>query len=200
MKQLFLVSTVLLLLSGCGQPSAQTSSPSSSPEVAQLSLQKEFDPSDVRLPKELFNRKELNSYKAIYDYLENQYGHPQDKVEKETADGIYLKTEYFLDDVTGIQYFVGQNTVAGHEETVYTYFGILAYSKEALDVALQTTDYYVYKEEILASHTHRPFFTEGIGMSYRTIPVTETDTAYGVSIFSEEEYLAYNEAVYTKTE
>lgn len=200
MKKLMVVVSLFVGLAGCSMSSTQPKSSSPSQQVESLSLQKEFKPSEVALPKERFNRKKQKTYAAFYDYLENQYGHPQDTVEKETADGNYLKTDYFLDDVTGTQYFVGQNTLAEHDDLIYTYFGILAYSQEALDIALQTTDYYTYKEDILASNPHRPFYVDGVGLSYRTIPVTETETAYGISIFSEKEYLAYNEVVYTETE
>ncbi|MGT2667269.1 hypothetical protein ACVRYP_08170 [Streptococcus rifensis] len=200
MRKITFVWIALLMLVGCEQAQNTLSSQESLQQAEVVSLKKVFKQEEILLPDQLFNKKSLASYEDMYAYLEGLYGKPVDLEKTESAEGIYLKVAYFLDEQTGTQYFAGQNTIPEYGQLSYSYFGIIAYSPEALDVALQKTDYYAYKKQILVSNSHNPFYHNGTGITYRKLAVTDDEMAYGISIFDEKEYTLYNEAVYQKTE
>lgn len=167
---------------------------------AEPKLQQEIKESSIEQPKVKFNRSQLKTYDEIYGYLQEEFGEPISQEDKETSEGIFLKASYFKSEATGNQYFVAQNKIPDYSSEDFTYFGIIAYSPEALDIGLQVTDYYDHKEEILQSNRYNPYVLDDVSISYREISVTDSQTAYGISIFNDREYQEFYEATLAKTE
>lgn len=163
-------------------------------------LQKKFNASDVKIPKRKFNRSKLTTYSEIYNYLKAEFGKPIKSKNTQTSDGILLKADYFKDKISGNQYFVANNSIPDYSQSQFVYYGIIAYSKKALDIGLKTTDYYSQKKKILLSNRYNPYVMDDVSISYREIPVTKKQKAYGVSIFNTKEYDVFQEAVLRKTE
>lgn len=171
-----------------------------SEKQAEPPLQQEIKEGEIENPKVKFNRSQLKTYDEIYGYLQKEFGEPISQEDKETSDGIFLKVAYFQSKATGNQYFVAQNKIPEFSSENFTYFGIIAYSPEALDMGLQVTEYYAHKEKILQSNRYNPYVLGDVSISYREIPVTDSQTAYGISIFNDKEYQTFNEATLEKTE
>ncbi|MGT2923638.1 hypothetical protein ACVR0O_00295 [Streptococcus caviae] len=163
-------------------------------------LQKKFDADTVKMPEQKFNRSKLNTYSEIYSYLKSTFGKPIKSENTQTGDGIFLKADYFKDKISGNQYFVASNTIPDYSQSQFVYYGIIAYSQKALDIGLKTTDYYYQKKKILLSSRYDPYIMGDVAISYREIPVTKKQKAYGISIFNTKEYKTFQEAVLSKTE
>ncbi|MGT2751257.1 hypothetical protein ACVRXF_10235 [Streptococcus orisasini] len=163
-------------------------------------LQKKFDADTVKMPKQKFNRSKLNTYNEIYNYLKSAFGKPIKSENTQTGDGIFLKADYFKDKNSGNQYFVANNTIPNYSQSQFVYYGIISYSQKALDIGLTTTDYYYQKKKILLSSRYAPYMMGDVAISYREIPITKKQKAYGVSIFNTKEYKTFQEAVLSKTE